>query len=751
MGKVRRLLWNYRQLSENIAFFKCFHRFLFREIVYFEQKEHQQIYESFLTCATMNRFTSLLLLLLGLAVTTLWLPAQTIIQTPAQADSLRRVIATAKHDTTRVSAMNELAYYLCEKKSQYDSATAQARAALEAAERIGFRMGVASALQNIGGVLYRRGKYAEALGYFFKSLKLKEELADRGGMSKSLNTIALVYYTQGKNAEALENYFKSLRIREEIGDKSGIAMSLNNIANVYGDQGKNAEALEYFFKSLRIQEEIGDKSGIALSLNNIAIVYSDQGKNAEALENFFKSLRIQEEIGNKSGIANSLNNIGNTYKIMGQFKQAQPYLFRSLQLWKDLGRIGELSMTLNNLAISYRGQSKFDSAMVFSLRSLVLADSIGVKLRVKEALEELSIIMDSLGRHKESLAYFKRSTTVKDSLVNLENLNKTTQIKELYEAEKREQQIASQKTELDSKNIIQLILIGVLIMAVIFAFWFRSLYQNKNRANAEILRQQQTLENQAVEIELANTTLHERNLLLEELDREKNEVLGIAAHDLKNPLAHIILTTGTITRYYERMTDTELQRQMSSINAVAVRMTEIISNLLDVNAIERGALTLHPTHFDIVPKVNSLVEEYSAQANEKGISLHANFPTTPAIVFADKSATKQVLDNILSNAVKYSPLGKKVFIRVKTLTDVIRVEVQDEGEGISPGDMTKLFGKFARLSARPTGGEHSTGLGLSIVKKMVEAMNGRVWCESELGNGATFIVELPIVHSSLQI
>jgi signal transduction histidine kinase len=104
----------------------------------------------------------------------------------------------------------------------------------------------------------------------------------------------------------------------------------------------------------------------------------------------------------------------------------------------------------------------------------------------------------------------------------------------------------------------------------------------------------------------------------------------------------------------------------------------------------------------------------------------------------------QVLDNIISNAVKYSPHRKNIFIRLKSSSEAVRIEIQDEGPGISPDDMQKLFGKFARLSARPTGGEHSTGLGLSIVKKMVEAMNGRVWCESELGKGATFIVELPI-------
>jgi signal transduction histidine kinase len=102
------------------------------------------------------------------------------------------------------------------------------------------------------------------------------------------------------------------------------------------------------------------------------------------------------------------------------------------------------------------------------------------------------------------------------------------------------------------------------------------------------------------------------------------------------------------------------------------------------------------------------------------------------------------LSNIISNAVKYSPHGKNVYVRMKASNEEIRIEVQDEGPGISADDMKKLFGKFARLSARPTGGEHSTGLGLSIVKKMVEAMNGKVWCESEVGKGATFIVDLPI-------
>jgi signal transduction histidine kinase len=140
--------------------------------------------------------------------------------------------------------------------------------------------------------------------------------------------------------------------------------------------------------------------------------------------------------------------------------------------------------------------------------------------------------------------------------------------------------------------------------------------------------------------------------------------------------------------------------------------------------------------------VEAVVDQYRQPAEAKQITLHFSNEAPENVVSADEQALMQVLENLVSNAVKYSPHGKQAFVRILRNGDAVRIEIQDEGEGISEEDMKKLFGKFARLTARPTGGEHSTGLGLSIVKRMVEAMNGKVWCESELGKGSTFIVEL---------
>ena len=240
---------------------------------------------------------------------------------------------------------------------------------------------------------------------------------------------------------------------------------------------------------------------------------------------------------------------------------------------------------------------------------------------------------------------------------------------------------------------------------------------------------------------------------LREMNEEKNEFMGIAAHDLRNPL-------GAITGYAEILIEEmeSLQPSVPEPGARAVReagecagriretsrrMAEMVQNLLDANRIERGEMQLSLAPLDLSQTVAAVLETQRPRAVAKQQTLHWQNEVGAVSVLADATVLTQVIENLISNAVKYSPAGKNIFVRLRRLQEGTLCEVQDEGPGLSAEDQKKLFGKFARLSAKPTGGENSTGLGLSIVKKMVEAMNGRVWCESELGRGATFIVEFP--------
>jgi signal transduction histidine kinase len=265
-----------------------------------------------------------------------------------------------------------------------------------------------------------------------------------------------------------------------------------------------------------------------------------------------------------------------------------------------------------------------------------------------------------------------------------------------------------------------------------------------HEANTHIQRQNRILSEQASDIELYNTELQEKNERLHELNTEKNEFLGIVAHDLKNPLSGITMLAKVLHEQSGHLSSKEIQDIVGDIQQSSTRMFELITNLLDVNALDQGAVQLRTEMVDMDEITWSLVEYYTPRAMAKGITLQYVYCNDECCGYADASATRQVLDNLISNAIKYSPRGKKVTVRLASREQAwMRLEVQDEGQGLSDEDKQRLFGKFARLSARPTAGEHSTGLGLSIVKTMVERMKGRVWCESEYGHGATFIVELP--------
>jgi two-component system, sensor histidine kinase and response regulator len=180
---------------------------------------------------------------------------------------------------------------------------------------------------------------------------------------------------------------------------------------------------------------------------------------------------------------------------------------------------------------------------------------------------------------------------------------------------------------------------------------------------------------------------------------------------------------------------------LENIMKSAERMFAIVRNLLDVNAIESGNFRFAPSPIDLEDSVRELVGQYQYQASLKNITFSIEAEAGGAVIHVNPDSITQILDNLVSNALKYSPHHSEVVIRIRKLGGKVRCEIQDKGEGVTESDKVKLFGKFSQLSARPTADEQSTGLGLFIVKKLVEAMNGTVWCESEYRKGATFIIE----------
>ncbi len=227
---------------------------------------------------------------------------------------------------------------------------------------------------------------------------------------------------------------------------------------------------------------------------------------------------------------------------------------------------------------------------------------------------------------------------------------------------------------------------------------------------------------------------------LARLNEEKSGLTRMAAHDLRNPLGGLLLSIELLRKDDETTRRRGLDRMVMMVH----QMMHMIRNLLDVQALESGTRQMRLEPIVLGVALREALATLEPAAQRKAITLHLGEAEPALAVAADRSALRQVCDNLLSNALKYSPADTTVRIALaRAGGDRVRLCVSAQGPGVRPEEMERLFQRYTCLSARPTGGEPSTGLGLSIVKELVGRMGGKVRCESGPGPGSAFLVELP--------
>jgi signal transduction histidine kinase/DNA-binding NarL/FixJ family response regulator len=268
------------------------------------------------------------------------------------------------------------------------------------------------------------------------------------------------------------------------------------------------------------------------------------------------------------------------------------------------------------------------------------------------------------------------------------------------------------------------------------------LYEQIQEANARL---EQRVAERTRELTHANRRLSTQWERLRGANAFKSEILGKVAHDLKNPL-------GVITGRTEMMMDIlemvpvaadKLSSQVKHIRESAQRLISMVDSLLAEAMADALNISIRHEPIEIPDLVREVVEASRPLVDKKGQSVEVDAPESLA-VSGDPDRLREAIDNLVSNAVKYSPIGGRIAIAVRREDDEILISVSDNGPGLSPEDMTRLFGRFQRLSAKPTAGESSTGLGLSIVKRIIELHGGQVTADSPGGGrGTTFTVALP--------
>lgn len=231
----------------------------------------------------------------------------------------------------------------------------------------------------------------------------------------------------------------------------------------------------------------------------------------------------------------------------------------------------------------------------------------------------------------------------------------------------------------------------------------------------------------------------------EALNHQKNNFIGMAAHDLRNPLSAILGFTQLILEDVDSLSPSkESDKEMLKfIYSTSNEMLGLVNDLLDISAIEKGTLTLQKHDTQLITLLKNRMHIFEMSASQKNIALNLGCDESIRANL-DPNRVGQVIDNLISNAIKFSPAHSTITINTNQLTNAVEVSIQDQGPGIPSSEQENIFNAFHTLGTNSTNREKCTGLGMSIVKRIIEEHGGKIWLDSKEGHGSTFTFSLPL-------
>lgn len=706
-------------------------------------------------------------------------------------DSLKTLISHHNdQDTLLVNALVQLSRYLYW-SGNYDEALQYAQDARSLSRTLGFQKGEGNAWLASGHTQLRRGKYDSALHHFGNARTPFAAIKNYRSVANSHVYTGQAYDYLAQYDKALEHYKIALGIIEEYPDDAILFKIQNSTGVTYLKKGSYETALEYYLKSLKTCERLNDKLYYASTLNNIGVVYINILQYDEALKYFLLYLKAMKDLQHTQSIAVGMLNVGEAYMNLRHYQDAIHYLDSALVIYKQIDEKRGQSLTHSNLGDSHRNlhhyaqaashfedairiaeQIKSDEALLKALigatelhlktsdmkkasshleRALATAKQTGSMLELEKAYLFHSKLDSARGSYREAYQWFKKYSTLNDSLFNESKSRQVLQMRELYESEKKDKEIillseAKKLEELKLSGNRKLLWVSVIFfLLIIISILYWGYVKSRHSAilkeqNEKISDAYVTLKKLMDRVEDQNRVLAQKNETLEDLHREKDGLIGVVAHDLRSPLNRIAGLTQILA--FNNHLNTEEKEIIGIIQKVCKDGNGLIRDLLDINQYENSeALTI--TKVSLTHYVSSLLGHYTHHLDKKDLKMFFEYETDASIQ-TDASYLDRILDNIITNAIKFSPAGRNIYVRILKQSETVKIVIQDEGQGFHPDDLPHLFRKFKKLSARPTGGESSTGLGLSIVKSLVEKIKGSIKVESTWGKGATFVIELPL-------
>lgn len=579
--------------------------------------------------------------------------------------------------------------------------------------------------------------------------ELAEKFEDKNRTLKSLMGISAEYGKLNLLNQALEYLLEARDIAEEIDNKIQLAWIFNRIGNAHKDKKNYDQARQYYNEASRRLKDLNKGEKATYPLINMASMLNTMGENDSALAIYHKV--FEEYPGKPSSYRNVIvyNNLGNLYRDMGQFNKAKDYLHLSLKLKAQRGDEFLLPNTTNNLANMYIQMGRADSAEYYLDSTRRVCSRLEIIKYTDETLQLEADLANLKGDHKTAYVFLNSLKSRTDSIHDADRAGDMENLFALFEKDRQATKIQLLEKENDiinsrSKNQLLAILglvIVLILLSIIFFINYR-LSQKLKDVNQDLSLKNNQIKDQQDEILLQNETVVQKNQKLEDLVREKDGIIQFVAHDLKAPINKTLALLDMIGNDM----DGQKAQLLGMIKESNLNAQALIKDLLMINSVEQDGNEMIEERINLNDLIQKKIRSFKIDADRKSIKLYSLLRKGVPDVNCPESDLSRILDNFISNALKFSNPGSSVEVGIRERREIdegITLFVKDEGPGISPEDQEKMFKKFQKLSARPTGGESSHGLGLAIVKSLAEKIGGEIRFESEIGKGTTFEVLIP--------
>lgn len=548
------------------------------------------------------------------------------------------------------------------------------------------------ALEYIGLIYVYQGNYPLSLKYLNRGLSICEEIGADRIQGRILNTIAGIYHSQGNYTQAMEHAQRALTSHQAIKDNEGIVDALLNIGNIYNAQQDHVQALSYSELGLKVARKTGYKDLISRALTYIGSVNNSIGRHRQAMEYYIQALQIHEELGHHRGIAESLYKIGEVLVIIGEFEQAVPYLNRAFAISKERGIAQFQESISNNLYTCYKNLGKTDEALEMYELYIRMRDSLNNEESQKATLRS---------------EFEKRALT--DSLS--------------FVQQKADTKLAYQR-QISQRNYL---IFGGLSLGLLGFLFFRYRQQLRNREK---------------EMELQSE--RERKEQLVELNALKSRFFANISHELRTPLTLILGPLSYLLDQPDAWEKDSIKSQLTVMQRNGKSLMHLIEEILDLAKLESNKLELEEDKTELKSFVEHVFSAFEPQSQNQNIDLTLQISAQQDLeILIDRNKTEKVLNNFLSNALKFTPEGGMIRLEVLEMPDAIQFKVSDTGKGIHPEDLPHVFDRFYQSQHLEQSAQGGTGIGLGFVREIAHLLNGKSYVESKLGEGSSFYFEIP--------